>query len=116
MTPPGPMKRAPAPDVAEAQPASAEHSSTASTGPRAWRGDIMLLGRTPRSVSSIVSEASQITPAAMTAPVAMSSAQAISSLRSPVAAPIRAPSSSPARDMATLTTPNTVAARARLAW
>src|SRR5271157_2306105 len=41
-------------DVTEAHPASAEHSSTASTGPRTWRGDIMLLGRTPRSISSIV--------------------------------------------------------------
>jgi hypothetical protein len=30
-------------DVAEAQPATAEHSSTASTVPRTWRGDIMLL-------------------------------------------------------------------------
>jgi hypothetical protein len=40
--------------VAEAQPASAEHSSTASTVPRTWRGDIMLLRRTPRSISSIV--------------------------------------------------------------
>ena len=29
--------------VAEPQPASAEHSSTASTVPRTWRGDIMLL-------------------------------------------------------------------------
>jgi len=38
----------------EPHPASAEHSSTASTGPRTWRGDIMLLGRTPRSISSIV--------------------------------------------------------------
>ena len=103
-------------DVAEAQPASAEHSSTASTVPRTWRGDIMLLGRTPRAISSMVSEASQSTPAAMMTPVAMSSAQAISSLRSPVAVPIRAPSSSPARDMATLTTPNTTAARARLVW
>ena len=29
--------------VAEPHPASAEHSSTASTVPRTWRGDIMLL-------------------------------------------------------------------------
>jgi hypothetical protein len=29
--------------VTEPQPASAEHSSTASTVPRTWRGDIMLL-------------------------------------------------------------------------
>src|SRR5271157_1059142 len=35
------------------QPASAEHSSTASTVPRAWRGDIMHLGRTPRLISSL---------------------------------------------------------------
>jgi hypothetical protein len=38
---------APAPAGAEAvtepQPASAEHSSTASTVPRTWRGDIMVL-------------------------------------------------------------------------
>ena len=29
--------------VTEAHPASAEHSSTASTVPRTWRGDIMVL-------------------------------------------------------------------------
>jgi hypothetical protein len=29
--------------VADAQPAIAEHSSTASTVPRTWRGDLMLL-------------------------------------------------------------------------
>jgi hypothetical protein len=29
--------------VTEPQPASAEHSSTASTVPRTWRGDIMVL-------------------------------------------------------------------------
>ena len=29
--------------VAEPHPASAEHSSTASTVPRTWRGDIMVL-------------------------------------------------------------------------
>jgi hypothetical protein len=29
--------------VADAQPATTEHSSTASTVPRTWRGDIMLL-------------------------------------------------------------------------
>jgi hypothetical protein len=56
-------------DVAEAQPASAEHSSTARPVPRTWRGDIMLLGRTPRAISSMMSEASQSTPAAMTTPV-----------------------------------------------
>ena len=102
--------------VTEPQPATAEDSSTASTVPRTWREDIMLLGRTPCSSRSIVSEASHKVPAAMTAPVAMSSAQAMSSLRSPATAPIRAPIASPARDMATLTTPNTVAARARLTW
>ena len=102
--------------VTEPQPATAEDSSTASTVPRTWREDIMPLGRTPCSIRSIVSEASHRAPAAMRAPVAMSSAQAMSSLRSPATAPIRAPISSPARDMATLTTPNTVAARARLTW
>jgi hypothetical protein len=34
---------APAEAVAEPHPASAEHSSTASTVPRTWRGDIMVL-------------------------------------------------------------------------
>ena len=102
--------------AAEPHPATAEDSSTASTVPRTWREDIMPLGRTPCSIRSIVSGASHRAPAAMTAPVAMSSAQAMSSLRSPVTAPIRAPISSPARDMATLTTPNTVAATARLTW
>jgi hypothetical protein len=37
---------APAPaeeTVADPHPASAEHSSTVSTDPRTWRGDIMLL-------------------------------------------------------------------------
>jgi hypothetical protein len=29
--------------VTEAHPASAEHSSTASTVPRTWRGDVMVL-------------------------------------------------------------------------
>ncbi len=98
--------------VAEAQPATAEHSSTASTVPRTGRGDIMLLGRTPHLISSIPSR--QSTPAAMTMPTTISSAHAISSLCSPAAAPIRAPSSRPTRDMATLTTPNTAAATARL--
>src|SRR5208282_2721320 len=51
--PPAPAEDA-AEDAAAAQPASAEHSSTASTGPRTWREDIMLLGRTPRAISSIV--------------------------------------------------------------
>ncbi len=102
--------------VTEPQPATAEDSSTASTVPRTWREDIMSLGRTPCSIRSIRSEASQRAPVAITTPVAMSSAQAMSSLRSPVTAPIRAPISSPARDMATLTTPNTVAARARPTW
>jgi hypothetical protein len=37
----------------EPQPASPEHSSTASTVPRTWRGDIMLLGRTSYVISSI---------------------------------------------------------------
>ncbi|MGH3176247.1 MAG: hypothetical protein ACRDPF_20595 [Streptosporangiaceae bacterium] len=44
---PGADDVAPAPPgaeaVTEAHPASAEHSSTASTVPRAWRGDIMVL-------------------------------------------------------------------------
>ena len=34
---------APAEAVAEPHPASAEHSRTASTVPRTWRGDIMVL-------------------------------------------------------------------------
>jgi hypothetical protein len=34
---------APAGAVTEPHPASAEHSSTASTVPRTWRGDIMVL-------------------------------------------------------------------------
>jgi len=53
----------------EPHPASAEHSSTASTGPRTWREDIMLLRRTPRVISSIVCPGvSQSAPAALTAP------------------------------------------------
>ena len=44
---PGADEVAPAPAgaeaVAEPHPASAEHSSTASTVPRTWRGDIMVL-------------------------------------------------------------------------
>ena len=63
---------APAPAGAEAvtepHPASAEHSSTASTGPRTWRGDIMLLGRILRVISSIAPEVPHSTPAAITAP------------------------------------------------
>ena len=39
--------------AADAQPATTEHSSTASTVPRTWRGDIMLVGRTPQVISSI---------------------------------------------------------------
>ena len=111
---------APAPAGAEAvtepHPASAEHSSTARTVPRTWRGDIMVLGRSARVISSIDSAVPQSTPVAITAPTTMSSRHAISSLRSPAAAPIRAPSSRPASDMATLTTPNTTAARTIPAW
>ena len=40
--PPAPAEDA-AEEAAEAQPATAEHSSTASTVPRTWRGGIMLL-------------------------------------------------------------------------
>jgi hypothetical protein len=68
---------APAPAGAEAvtepHPASAEHSSTASAGPRTWRGDIMPLRRIPRVFSSIASEVPHSTPAAITAPTTMSS-------------------------------------------
>src|ERR1700749_1469028 len=117
---PGADDEAPAPAGAEAvtepHPASAEHSSTASAGPRTWRGDIMLLGRIPRVIRSTASKVPQSTPAAITAPTTMSSTHAISSLRSPAAAPIRAPSSRPASDMATLTAPNTTAARTMSTW
>ena len=117
---PGADDVAPAPAGAEAvtepHPASAEHSSTASTVPRTWRGDIIMLGRSAHVISSIDSAVPQSTPAAITAPTTMSSRHAISSLRSPAAAPIRAPSSRPASDMATLTTPNTTAARTIPAW
>ena len=43
----------------EPHPASAEHSSTASTVPRTWRGDIMRIGRTSGNSRSITSEVSQ---------------------------------------------------------
>jgi hypothetical protein len=43
----------------EPHPASAEHSSTASTVPRTWRGDIMRIGRTSGNRRSITSEVSQ---------------------------------------------------------
>ena len=39
--------------VAEPHPATAEHSSTASTVPRTWRDDFMPLGRTPRAIRSM---------------------------------------------------------------
>jgi len=64
---------APAPAGAEAvtepHPASAEHSSTASTGPRTWRGDIMPLRRIRRVFSSIAPEVPQSTPAAAPGPL-----------------------------------------------
>src|SRR5690349_24464865 len=43
----------------EPHPASAEHSSTASTVPRTWRGDVMRIGRTSGNSRSITSEVSQ---------------------------------------------------------
>jgi hypothetical protein len=45
--------------VTEAHPASAEHSRTASTDPRTWRGDIMVLRRIPRVIRSIDSAVPQ---------------------------------------------------------
>jgi hypothetical protein len=52
----------------------------------------------------------------MAAPAATRITPATSSARSPAAAPILAPSSSPARDMTTLTTPNTAAATPTPTW
>ncbi|MGH3200139.1 MAG: hypothetical protein ACRDNT_30435 [Streptosporangiaceae bacterium] len=43
--------------VTEPQPASAEHSSTASTVPRTRPEDIMVVGRAPRVISSIAGRA-----------------------------------------------------------
>ena len=59
-------------------------------------------------------QSAQSAPAAMAAPTAISIAPAISSLRSPAAAPILAPSSRPISDIATLTAPNVTAATPRL--
>src|SRR5947209_3049691 len=75
----------------EPHPASAEHSSTASTVPRTWRGDIMRVGRAVRGSRSITSEVWRRVQNSVTGPAPSSFRS--SSLRSrPPPYPVRLPS------------------------